>query len=150
MALELRINNTVIVNRVKKFSIIADHLLTNPDTDISKVEIIYQDKYTKPTIIWKASKNVEQIRTLDKNYDYPITNAKELGEFFKKARVAVICYGDVDFFYSRKGARDFYLDCFYNSDGCERDRYATVLGDLEPDDCYVAFDGNDDEYPYKK
>ena len=47
------------------------------------------------------------------------------------AKVVCFCYGDRHEFSSRKKAVEFFKDCMYNSEGSERDRYISILMQLE-------------------
>lgn len=42
-----------------------------------------------------------------------------------KDLVKITCYGETET-RERKDALDFYLDCMYNSEGAERDRYVNI------------------------
>ena len=47
-----------------------------------------------------------------------------------KKKVTVICYGQEEEWSSREEAMLFYLEGVTESDGSERDRYLTILGEL--------------------
>ena len=44
--------------------------------------------------------------------------------------VVVHCYYNDELWYGRKNAFDFYMDCLGCSDGCEQNRYANIIYDL--------------------
>ncbi len=59
--------------------------------------------------------------------------------------VKVLCYGEVETYPTRTEAINFYKDAAYGSDGSEKDRYMTILMDLQYTDKYFVYD---DEYEY--
>lgn len=44
--------------------------------------------------------------------------------------VYTICYNTLDVWENKQDAIEFYTECFYNSEGCEHERYANILADL--------------------
>ena len=52
-----------------------------------------------------------------------------------------ICYNTLYIFTSKENAKYFYTTCFYASEGCERERYANILIDL--DTCSIGKDNSE-------
>lgn len=48
----------------------------------------------------------------------------------KKSKVTTICYGKRDTWNSAKDAIDYFNNAANNSDGCERERYLTIVSKL--------------------
>ena len=59
--------------------------------------------------------------------------------------IQTLCYGTLRKFDSLKKAKDFFLDCYTNSDGCEKERYANILIGLLDGNKFVY----DDEEEYQ-
>ena len=55
------------------------------------------------------------------------TKKKECSE----DKVIVECYGMQKTYETREQAKEFYTECFHNSEGAERDRYIRILSDIE-------------------
>lgn len=49
---------------------------------------------------------------------------------FKLRRIAVVCYGEIEYWNSRKLAMQFYREAMEACDGCERERYTNIFLDL--------------------
>ena len=60
-------------------------------------------------------------------------------------KIKTLCYGSIKEFNSIKEAKDFYLDCYYGSEGCERERYSNILMGILDGQKFVY----DDEYEYQ-
>lgn len=45
-------------------------------------------------------------------------------------QIVIECYGKIQTFDTREKAVEFYTECFYGSEGAERDRYIRILSDL--------------------
>lgn len=48
-----------------------------------------------------------------------------------KDKIIIICYCQAEEWESRKQAKAFYMDCMFNSEGAERDRYVNIFRQLE-------------------
>ena len=48
-----------------------------------------------------------------------------------KDNVVIICYNQAEEWESRKQAKAFYMDCMFNSEGSEQERYVNIFRQLE-------------------
>ena len=46
-------------------------------------------------------------------------------------KVVIICYNQAEEWESRKQAKAFYMDCMFNSEGSEQERYVSIYRQLE-------------------
>ena len=44
--------------------------------------------------------------------------------------IYTVCYNSLDVFFSKEEAKQFYNECYYMSEGAERERYASILVNL--------------------
>ena len=63
--------------------------------------------------------------------------------------IFVVCYEDVEEFETRQEAISRYKECYYMSDGAEHERYANILVMLQNDNCYLAYDDEDEYFDWK-
>ena len=148
--LELRVNNEVVLNKVMTFPIIGTYFARHPKMNVENVEVLYVgEDLPKPILVWNSSLKTTKLRFDDKAYDYPTTTSQEIANFFNKVHISTICYGSVDFFASRRLAKSFYSKAYSFSDGHEQERYESILYWMN-ENSLIAFDDNEDEYPYKK
>lgn len=48
-----------------------------------------------------------------------------------KNKIIIICYNQAEEWESRKQAKAFYMDCMFNSEGSEQERYVNIFQQLE-------------------
>ena len=48
-----------------------------------------------------------------------------------KDKIVIICYNQAEEWESRKQAKAFYMDCMFNSEGSEQERYVNIFRQLE-------------------
>lgn len=55
-----------------------------------------------------------------------------------KKMITTVCCGQKRVWKSRQKAKDFFLDCIFNSEGSERDRYTAIYQSLEEGKMYCS------------
>lgn len=48
-----------------------------------------------------------------------------------KDKVVIICYNQAEEWESRRQAKSFYMECMFNSEGSEQERYVNIFRQLE-------------------
>ena len=64
-------------------------------------------------------------------------------------KIKTLCYGKIKEFNSTKEAKDFYLDCYYSSEGSERERYSNILMGIL-DGQKIAYDDYEEYQMWKR
>ena len=58
-------------------------------------------------------------------------------------KIKTVCYGELKEFKSVKEAKDFYLDCMFNSEGSEQSRYVQIYRQLSDGLTYCSDEEDD-------
>ena len=77
----------------------------------------------------KADKD-RYLRIEEKTIDIPDALLTKSAKPKKSGKVTTICYGKRDTWNSAKDAIDYFNNAANNSDGCERERYLTIVSKL--------------------
>lgn len=100
---------------------------------------------TRECIIQWAEGLISTLELIDDMKSLRVSCAKLNESNVMNKPVKVLCYGEVETYPTRTEAINFYKDAAYGSDGSEKDRYMTILMDLQYTDKYFVYD---DEYEY--